>query len=65
MEKPRDYGTMSTFSSENAVVEREENRKPKKRTIKAFREEKERERNQSVNIRPQFIGRADSATSFI
>lgn len=50
VEKPRDYGTMDNAEP---VVEKDE-RKPKKRTIKQFKEEKERER-QNVNIRPQFL----------
>lgn len=50
VEKPRDYGTMDVAEP---VVEKDE-RKPKKRTIKQFKEEKERER-QNVNIRPQFL----------
>lgn len=50
VEKPRDYGTMDVAEP---AVEKDE-RKPKKRTIKQFKEEKERER-QNVNIRPQFL----------
>jgi len=55
VEKPRDYGTMAIAEP---IVEKDE-RKPKKRTIKQFKEEKERER-QSVNIRPQFLAAAQT-----
>ena len=45
------------------AVEKDE-RKPKKRTIKQFKEEKERER-QNVNIRPQFLGRATALLLYL
>jgi hypothetical protein len=45
------------------AVEKDE-RKPKKRTIKQFKEEKERERQSVNSLRPQFLGRATALLFF-
>jgi hypothetical protein len=46
------------------AVEKDE-RKPKKRTIKQFKEEKERERQSVNSLRPQFLGRATALLFFL